>query len=40
MLMMQYQALYVADFLEVYAFECYKSDQIVVFDFACWDCAD
>ena len=32
--MMCYQVLVVADFLEVYAFECYKSDQIVVFDIA------
>ena len=32
--MMRYQALFVASFLEVYAFEDYKSDQIVVLDFA------
>ena len=32
---MRYLALLVANFLEVYAFECYKSDQIVVFDIAC-----
>ena len=32
--MMRYQALFVAGFLEVYAFEYYKSDQIVVFDVA------
>jgi len=38
--MMRYQALFVAGFLEVYAFEYYKSDQIVVFDVACSDCAD
>ena len=30
--MMRDQALFVASFLEVYAFEYYKSDQIVVFD--------
>ena len=29
---MRYQALFVAGFLELYAFEYYKSDQIVVFD--------
>ena len=40
MLMMRYQALFVAGFLEVYAFEYYKSDQIVVFDVACCDCAE
>ena len=33
--MMRYQALFVAGYLEVYAFEYYKSDQIVVFDVAC-----
>ena len=38
--MMRYLALFVANSLEVYAFECYKSDQIVVFDIACCDCAD
>jgi len=32
--MMRYQALFVAGFLEVYAFKYYKSDQIVVFDVA------
>ena len=32
--MMRYQALFVAGFLEVYAFEYYKSDQMVVFDVA------
>ena len=31
---MRYLALFVANSLEVYAFECYKSDQIVVFDIA------
>ena len=31
---MRYQALFVAGFLEVYAFEYYKSDQMVVFDVA------
>ena len=30
--MMRDQALFVGSFLEVYAFEYYKSDQIVVFD--------
>ena len=38
--MMRYQALFVSCFLEVYAFEYYKSDQIVVFDVAYCDCAD
>ena len=32
--MMRYQALFVAGFLEVYAFEYYKSDQIGMFDVA------
>ena len=31
---MRYQVLFVANFLGVYAFECYKSDQIIVFDIA------
>jgi hypothetical protein len=31
---MRYQASFVAGFLEVYAFEYYKSDQIVVLDIA------
>ena len=30
--MMRDQALFVASFLEVYAFKYFKSDQIVVFD--------